>query len=91
MLAAGTAAFALNAGAMETNHSAINHDAESHRMSALKKSMASQATIPDQQAPSGTQNVFGGDHFDPAKWLIVPAKTFDDLKVGDVSAHPAVP
>ena len=51
--------------------------------------MASQATIPNRQVPSGTQNVFGGDHFDPAKWLIVPAKSFDDLKVGDVFRAPS--
>lgn len=47
--------------------------------------MAEQA----QQIPEGTNNVFGGDHFDPAKWLIVPAKTFDDLKVGDVFRCPS--
>ena len=89
MLAAGTAAFALNAGATETNHSAIVHDAGFHSKVAQENSMASQATIPNRQIPSGTQNVMGGDHFDPAKWLIVPAKSFDDLKVGDVFRAPS--
>ncbi len=42
--------------------------------------MASQGS--STQVPEETNNVFSGDHFDPAKWLIVPAKTFDDLKVG---------
>ena len=50
--------------------------------------MAAQTTTA-QQIPEGTKNVFGGDHFDPSKWLIVPAKTYDDLKVGDVFRCPS--
>ena len=46
-------------------------------------------TSSDQQILEGTKNVFGGDHFDPAKWLVVPPKTFDDLKVGDVFRMPS--
>lgn len=36
-------------------------------------------------------NVRGGDHYDPAGWLIAPAKTFHDLKVGDVFRAPSRP
>ena len=46
-------------------------------------------TASNQQIPEGTNNVLGGDHFDPAKWLIVQPKTFDDLKVGDVFRCPS--
>ena len=45
--------------------------------------------VVNSQVPEGTDNVLGGDHFDPAKWLVVPAKTFDDLKVGDVFRCPS--
>lgn len=48
--------------------------------------MADQTTA---SIPAGTTNVLGGDHFDPAKWLIVPARTFRDLKVGDVFRAPS--
>ncbi len=41
------------------------------------------------QIPPGTEHVLGGDRFDPTKWLVVPAKTFDDLKVGDVFRAPS--
>ena len=34
-------------------------------------------------------NVLGGDKFDPAKWLLVPARTFEDLRVGDVFRAPS--
>lgn len=42
-----------------------------------------------QHTSASTANVFGGDHFDPAKWLLVPARTFEDLKVGDVFRAPS--
>ena len=48
--------------------------------------MKSQAITP---VPAGTTNVLGGDHFDPSKWLIVPVRTFRDLKVGDVFRAPS--
>ena len=80
ILVAGTAAFVSKAGAAETGHSSI---------AAEENTMATQASTSSQQVPPGTTNVLGGNHFDPAKWLIVPAKTFDDLKVGDVFRVPS--
>ena len=44
---------------------------------------------PAAQNSVNSTNVLGGDHFDPSKWVIVPAKTFNDLKVGDVFRAPS--
>lgn len=56
------------------------------------------ATSPGTSSANGTEkngtaartaNVLGGDKFDPAKWLEVPARTFEDLKIGDVFRAPS--
>ena len=85
VLVAGTASFAVTAGAAQGLHSAIAEGGIPKINTPEENTMATQ----DQQVPEGTKNVFGGDHFDPAKWLIVPAKTYDDLKVGDVFRCPS--
>ena len=54
---------------------------------ALTGANATAAETPPESSPS-TENILGGDKFDPTKWLIVPPKTFEDLKVGDVFRVP---
>ena len=51
--------------------------------------MAAQNQSLSQQTPTATEAVLGGPIFDPAKWLIVPARTFESLKVGEVFRMPS--
>ena len=48
--------------------------------------MASESAA--QQPVKATEAVLGGPGFDPAKWLIVPPRTFEDLRVGEVFRAP---
>ncbi len=51
--------------------------------------MAAQNQSASQQTPTATEAVLGGPTFDPAKWLIVPARTFESLKMGEVFRMPS--
>ena len=42
-----------------------------------------------QQTHKATEAVLGGPIFDPAKWLIVPPRSFESLKVGEVFRMPS--
>ena len=77
ILAGGSAALLSTNGIAEplTAESSTEREAMSAKMTAT--------------VPAGTSNVLGGNHFDPTKWLIVPARTFKDLKVGDVYRAPS--
>lgn len=88
VLAAGTAAFVTGSSMAEASFPANITEPVTTTNKQGESTMADQ-TSTGQQVPAGTTNVFGGDHFDPSKWLIVPAKTFDDLKVGDVFRCPS--
>ena len=48
-----------------------------------------QGEAASQRYPAGSANIMGGETFDPSKWLVVPPRIFDDLKVGDVFRAPS--
>ena len=45
--------------------------------------------VPSTTTAASSANILGGDRFDPARWLIVPPRSFDDLKVGGVFRAPS--
>ena len=83
ILLAGTAALS-RAGAL----AAATGTAAGDTQPTPATTLTSQASMPTITTPP-TTNILGGDKFDPAKWLLVPARTFDDLKVGDVFRAPS--